>query len=114
MISFSHSYDNPRFEPCRGSTSNRAAIGVSASWKPWAWKLAILAFAIAWAMQGWEGSRLFLGPTRINYLTQDLWKGLVTLACCYAVFQISKRRAKTGGLILSLVIAATALTARSL
>jgi hypothetical protein len=85
-------------------------IGLPAAWWPTVGGAASLIFAVFWMMESWEKAGPLRGPTKVNYLTQDLTGLLVVLVCSYAIYQFWKPRSETLGIVLALAAAAAAMT----
>ncbi|MCC2652048.1 MAG: hypothetical protein K0R61_1300 [Microvirga sp.] len=51
-----------------------------------------------------------IGPTKINYIAQDLWCLILALGSSYAVYQFCRHRSERLGLVLCLILAAAAMT----
>jgi hypothetical protein len=61
-------------------------------------------------MESWEQAGPLRGPTKVNYLTQDLAGLLATLVCSYAMYRFWEHRSESLGIILGLITAAAAMT----
>ena len=90
-------------------TKDPLTVGLPAAWWPLVWALASLLFSAVWMMESWKASKPLMGMTKINHLAQDAWGLLVTLCCCYAVFQFWKLRSRSLGLALCSLTAAAAM-----
>ncbi len=107
-----HSYDlYEGAEPVSlgDTTKDPLTVGLPAAWWPLVWSLAGLLFSVVWMMESWKAGKPLLGMTKINHLAQDAWGLLVTLCCCYAVFQFWKPRSGPLGLALCSLTAAAAM-----
>ncbi len=107
-----HSYDlyeGAESASACDTTRDPLTVGLPAAWWPLVWALASLLFSAAWMMESWKEGRALLGMTKVNYLAQDAWGVLVTLCCCYAVFQFWKPRSRSLGLALCSLTAAAAM-----
>lgn len=60
-------------------------------------------------MESWEKAAPLKGPTRANYLMQDLGGLLAVLGCTYAVHQFWRHRSETLGIALGLAVAVAAM-----
>ena len=84
--------------------------GLPAAWWPSVVGMVCLVFSVFWMMESWKDADPLRGPTRVNYLTQDLAGLLATLSCSYAIYRFWKHRSETLGIVLGLLIAAAAMT----
>ncbi len=100
-------------EPALIAPADEAAdplqIGLPAAWWPTISAAAFILFAIIWMMESWEKAAPLKGPTKVNYLMQDLAALLAVLACICAVHWYWKHRAAALGPILGLAVAAAAM-----
>ncbi|MEE1610039.1 hypothetical protein [Microvirga sp. CF3016] len=71
-------------------------------------------FSVFWILRSWEQAKPLCGPTKVNYLTQDLAALLATLVFSYALYQFWKHRCETLGLVLGLATAVAAMMAHRL
>jgi hypothetical protein len=89
---------------------NPLGTGLPAAWWPSVGGVTSLIFSVFWMVESWEEAGSLQGPTKVNYLTQDVAGLLATLVCSYAIYRFWKERSETLGIVLGLVAAAAAMT----
>jgi hypothetical protein len=60
--------------------------------------------------ESWGMAQPLIGPTKINYIAQDLWCLILALGSSYGVYQFCRHRSERLGLVLCLISAAAAMT----
>ncbi|MBB4039342.1 hypothetical protein GGR34_000977 [Microvirga flocculans] len=109
-LPFSDSYDTIDHASQPAKLASPLTTGLPAAWWPCIWGFASLVYAAFWMAESWRASRPFIGPTKLNYLTQDLFSLLLTVGGCYAFYWFFKRRWETLGIVLCVLLAAVAMT----
>ncbi|MBJ6127327.1 hypothetical protein [Microvirga splendida] len=108
-ISSPDSYADLAPSPLPPKAANPLTAGLPAVWWPCVWGGASLVYSLFWMAESWRTARPLIGPTRINYLAQDLWCLILVLGGSYAVHQFCRHRSERLGLALCLIVAVSAM-----
>jgi hypothetical protein len=106
----SPSYEDAASNLSSAEGRNPLTAGLPSGWWPCIWGAACLGYSAFWIVESWRRAQAFLGPTKLNHLTQDLWCLILVLGSSYAFYRFYKHRSETLCLVLCLALAAAAVT----